>query len=151
MPCSREQLMQTANTVITAYNAWNIDAILAPRSSTCIQQILPTSLQRPPLDNAAYRTYFGPLMPAFRNWHVEIKEDHTTIDEEKKRVLMWVTSTADTDLGKYENEYWILVEMTEDGTKAEKVWEWVDSAYSQAFIPKLRQHLIEQKQKENRL
>ena len=61
---------------------------------------------------------------------------------------MWATSSADTDLGMYETEYWLTLQMTEDGQEVERVWEWVDSGYSRDFLSRLRQHLTDQTKQE---
>ena len=60
---------------------------------------------------------------------------------------MQASSTAETDIGPYGNEYVLIVEMGEDGKQAEKVIEWVDSAYSAKFMGMLR-HEIERKKRE---
>jgi hypothetical protein len=69
MSCLSTQKSTTAS-VIAAYNAWNIDAILAFRAPDCIQQILPHSLNRAPQTNAEYRERFSVLMPLFENFTV---------------------------------------------------------------------------------
>jgi hypothetical protein len=60
----------TAKAAIAAYNAWDIDQILAFRAPSCIHQVLPASLGRPSMDNATYRTSFSAAMPPFRNFQV---------------------------------------------------------------------------------
>jgi hypothetical protein len=60
----------TTSSLITAYNTWSIDAILAVRAPTCIHQVLPLSLGRPSMTNAEYRERFGTFMPLFENFTV---------------------------------------------------------------------------------
>jgi ketosteroid isomerase-like protein len=50
---------------------------------------------------------------------------------------MHATSTAETDVGPYANEYALILTFTEDGEKVIKFLEYVDSAYSQGFFAKL--------------
>jgi ketosteroid isomerase-like protein len=50
---------------------------------------------------------------------------------------MHATSTADTDIGPYANEYALILHFTEDGKKVTKFLEYVDSAYSIKFFAAL--------------
>ena len=84
-------------------------------------------------------------MPVFKNFHVVAND--TIVDEEARRVVMHASSTATTDLGEYNNEYILVLHMTEDGAKVERFEEFVDSKYSTEFLPRLREHLVA-KQKE---
>jgi len=47
---------------------------------------------------------------------------------------MHASSTADTDIGPYGNEYALIMHFTDDGTKVTKFAEYVDSAYSINFF-----------------
>jgi hypothetical protein len=51
--------------------------------------------------------------------------------------MMHVTSTAETTIGPYANEYALILHFTEDRTKITKFFEFVDSAYSLKFFVKL--------------
>jgi ketosteroid isomerase-like protein len=50
---------------------------------------------------------------------------------------MRATSTAETDIGPYANDYVLILYFTEDGEKVVKFEEYVDSAYSKGFFAKL--------------
>jgi ketosteroid isomerase-like protein len=62
--------MGTAQTVIDAYNAWDIDAILAYRTPDCQHQVLPSSMARAAQTNDEYRKYLSTIMPMFSNFTV---------------------------------------------------------------------------------
>ena len=62
--------METAQTVIDAYNAWEIDAILAYRTPDCQHQVLPSSMARAAQTNGEYRRYLSTIMPMFSNFMV---------------------------------------------------------------------------------
>jgi ketosteroid isomerase-like protein len=47
---------------------------------------------------------------------------------------MNATSTAETDIGPYANEYAPILHFTDDGKKVTEVLEYVDSAYSAKFF-----------------
>ena len=64
--------METAQTVIDAYNAWDVDAILAYRTPDCQHQVLPSSMARAAQNNGEYRTYLSTIMPKFKNFTVPL-------------------------------------------------------------------------------
>jgi hypothetical protein len=64
--------METAETFINAYNAWDIDAIMGYRTPHCQHQVLPLSLGRSAKNNDEYRDYLKTIMPLFSNFTVDI-------------------------------------------------------------------------------
>jgi hypothetical protein len=58
-------------------------------------------------------------------------------DAEAHTCMVHATSTADTDIGQYANEYALIFNFTEDGKKVVKFLEFVDSAYSNKFFAAL--------------
>ncbi|KAI1262154.1 hypothetical protein F5Y18DRAFT_161562 [Xylariaceae sp. FL1019] len=133
---------QTALAVIDAYNEWSIDAIMALRSDDCVQCILPKSLGRPEMTNEAYRAYFGAMIPLFTDFKVEIKDVFE--DAAANKVVIWATSTASTPVGPYANEYTLMLYFNEDGSRVVRFNEFVDSANSVTFFPKLREYVAKQ-------
>ena len=136
---SRSTLLETANAAIEGFNTWTAESIMSYRAPNCIHQVLPLSLGRQPLNNEQYKAYFLPIMPAFKNFHVAVQS--TVVDVEARQIAMHATSTATTELGEYNNDYVLVLRMTEDGTKVERFEEFVDSKYSVEYLPKLREHL----------
>ena len=84
-------------------------------------------------------------MPAFKNFHVTVK--NTIVDEEARKVAMHASSTATTDLGDYSNEYMLVLHMTEDGKKVVRFEEFLDSKSTTEFMPRLREHLAGKQKK----
>ena len=135
--------LETAQSVIAGYEAWNIDAILSYRAPNCLHYILPASLGIKPMKNEEYAAYFEPQMAAFRDFKLAVHD--TVHDAAAQKVSMWVTSTATTDVGPYTNEYMLVLNMNEEGTKVERLLEYVDSAHSIQFMGKLRKGRREEK------
>ncbi|KAI1336128.1 hypothetical protein F5Y15DRAFT_212825 [Xylariaceae sp. FL0016] len=138
---STSQRRQTALAAIDAYNKWSLDAIMAYRSDDCITQVLPKSLGRPEMNNQEYRVFFGNMIPHFRDFHVVINDIFE--DETENKIVLWAHSTASTDIGPYANEYMLAWYFNESGTKITKFLEFVDSANSHSFFPKLQEHLAQ--------
>ncbi|KAI0909428.1 hypothetical protein F4823DRAFT_426470 [Ustulina deusta] len=135
------QRRRTALAVVEAYNKWSTEAIMAIRAEDCTNQILPKSLGRPAMDNAAYKAYFEAVMPGFEDFAVTVND--MVEDARENKVVMWASSTASTEIGPYVNEYVIILYMNEAGDKVTKFLEFVDSSYSVAFFPRLREHLAQ--------
>ena len=81
-------------------------------------------------------------MPAFKDFHVTVHD--IVVDETARKVVMHASSTASTKLGSYNNEYTLILHMTEDGRKVEKFYEFVDSAYSADYMARLRDSIVNQ-------
>jgi hypothetical protein len=60
----------TAKSVIDAYNAWDLERIMAFRSPTCTSQVLPQSLGRAVQNNDEYRERLGQIMQWFEKFTV---------------------------------------------------------------------------------
>lgn len=78
-------------------------------------------------------------MPAFQDFQPEIHE--LVEDDRDNKVMMWVSSKAQTLIGPYGNEYTILLYFNEAGDKVNKVVEFVDSAYVKEFFARLGTHM----------
>ncbi|PSN58735.1 hypothetical protein BS50DRAFT_580500 [Corynespora cassiicola Philippines] len=126
---------ETARAMIDAYNSWDIDSILAYRTPECQHQILPSSMGRAAKSNDEYRAYLHMIMPLYSNFTaVVLEEIH---DAEAHTSIMHTSSTADTDIGQYTNEYVLILSFTEDGKQVTKFDEFVDSAYTEGFVAAL--------------
>lgn len=65
----------TTAALIEGYNAWDIEAILAPRAPDCLHQVLPASIKREPASNEEYRrTFVGGFGPLFKNFKVRFSD-----------------------------------------------------------------------------
>jgi hypothetical protein len=63
---------------------------------------------------------------------------HTEVhDVEARTCMMHASSTSDTVIGPYGNEYALVLKFSEDGSKVEKFEEFVDSGYSEKFFVRL--------------
>lgn len=136
MSLSRSDLIRTANSFLSAYNKWTVSDILSPRSPSCIHRVLPGN--RPARNNAEFGTFFEGIIPKFRNFRFKfVDTTPLVVDVETRRVVMHLTSTADTDIGPYNNEYIFVLTISEDGEKVDEIVEFLDTQYTAEFVGKL--------------
>ncbi|PVH90232.1 hypothetical protein DM02DRAFT_578199 [Periconia macrospinosa] len=126
---------ETAKAVIDAYNAWNIDSIMAYRTPDCQHQVLPASMGRTAKSNDEYRAYLGTIMPLYSKFTVVVQDE--IHDARTHSCIIHASSTADTAIGRYANEYALFLTFTEDGKNVTMFREFVDSAYSERFVAAL--------------
>lgn len=58
-------------------------------------------------------------------------------DPEANRCIIHASSTAETKIGQYRNEYALILTFSKDGKRVTKFDEFVDSAYSEHFAAAL--------------
>lgn len=81
-------------------------------------------------------------MPLFKDFNPVIHQ--LVEDESANTVAIWCSSTADTVIGPYGNEYVLVLYFNEAGDKVERLIEFVDTEYSKSFFGRLRKYLEEQ-------
>ncbi|KAI6090683.1 hypothetical protein F4821DRAFT_22447 [Hypoxylon rubiginosum] len=140
----REQLLQTTKAFLEAFNEFTPEAVVRNRSPTCTHRIFPATLKLPATSNAEYGEFVGLLkhvMPVFEMRLAEGQEP--VVDEVARKVSLYTKSRSETKVGLYENEYFWVLTMNEDGTLIEDVLEFPDSLYTSEWIPKLRDAALE--------
>lgn len=71
---------------------------------------------------------------------MQITVQTTVHDADTHTCMMHATSTADTEIGPYVNEYALVLFFMHDGGKVVRLLEYVDSAYSLPFFARLAAH-----------
>ena len=71
-------------------------------------------------------------------YHAEITD--AVVDEAKRKVALYLHAKATADAGEYENEYIITLTMTEDGTKVQDQYDFIDSHRMIEWIGKMGQY-----------
>ncbi|ORY54811.1 uncharacterized protein BCR38DRAFT_453145 [Pseudomassariella vexata] len=129
------ELLHTALAVINAYNAWDVDAIMALRAPDCIHRVLPESLGQPAMNNTEYRAYFESIQPLFENWTITIT--NTIEDQGAHKVGFHANSTGTMCAGPYANEYALFFHMTDDDALVLEIDEFVDSDHTKDYFVRL--------------
>jgi len=81
------------------------------------------------------------MLPYFSGYKATIHSMAT--DTVSNKVVMHVSSTAETIAGPYINEYMFILHMAEDGTKLKMVEEYVDSFKAKEQNTKLKSAIAE--------
>ncbi|KAF3768081.1 hypothetical protein M406DRAFT_329121 [Cryphonectria parasitica EP155] len=131
--------------VIDSYRSWDLDKIMSLRADDCVTVILPKSLGQPEMDNAAYRKFFSFSLPLFQDFNPQIQD--IIEDEKGNKVTLWCTSTADTVIGPYANEYMITLHFNEACDKVVRFLEFVDSHVAKTHFEGMRK-FVEAKEAE---
>lgn len=132
------QGIQTAQEFIAAYNTWNIDRILAVRALNCTQDVHPSSLGRPVRNNDQYRDYLKTMQSVISSFHLEPLE--ILEDIHRGKVVIHAKSSAVTRIGHFENEYVLILTLSEDRAKIVHVKDFLDSAFSKDFMGRLAEY-----------
>ncbi|RFU80652.1 hypothetical protein TARUN_1537 [Trichoderma arundinaceum] len=136
MALTRPQLINTANAFISAYNKWTVADVLSIRSPSCIHRVL--AGDRPVRNNAEFGEFLEGVIPAIRNFRLKIVDTSPfVVDVEARRVVLHLTSTGESDVGPYGNEYMFILTISEDGKKVDEIVEFLDTLYTAEFLTKL--------------
>ena len=140
-------MRQTAEAVIAAFNAMDIDGIIAHRSPDCMREFLPRSMKYPPQNNTTYARSLQELKLVFQNFSLVV--DNIVEETEARRMSLCLQAGADTLIGRYDNDYVWMWEFDEDGAKIKKSKEFSDTNMSRTFYPKLKEAMREQAKQKN--
>ncbi|KAL7929897.1 hypothetical protein V8C35DRAFT_314580 [Trichoderma chlorosporum] len=133
---TRSQLISTANAFLSAYNQWTASSILSVLSPNCLHRAIPG--EHPVRTKAEFGEFLERTTLIIRNFRVATVETTPwVVDVEGRRVTMHVKSSAETDIGPYNNEYVFTITISEDGDKVDDIFEFLDSLYTSQFVSKL--------------
>jgi hypothetical protein len=124
----RDQLLKTANTYVEAHKNIDVDALRAIYSPSCVHRCDPKPVHPifPVVNNAEYMTAIADV---FKIWHrFECRQfAEAVVDEEARKVVLYIEGKGEADAGTYENEYIVTLKMNEDGTLIEERLQFFDS------------------------
>lgn len=127
--------LQTAETLVKAFNSMDIDTIISLRAPTCLRQILPAALGHKPTTNDQYRASLYKLKPIFQNFSLVVRD--VTEDASARKIVMYLSARADTVAGEYVNEYMWTMRFDVEGRQIVEWTEFVDALVNREFWPKL--------------
>lgn len=135
MPPLREQLWRTAKAAFEEYGDMTPQSVVAYRSPECVHRMFPTTSGIPDRTNKQYSDFVMELKKTVPNMRLIVQDDfEPIIDETSRQVVAHIKSAGDTPSGPLETEYFMALKMNEDGTQIVEFVEFIDTAYTAAFI-----------------
>ncbi|PMD58008.1 uncharacterized protein K444DRAFT_664793 [Hyaloscypha bicolor E] len=134
-PSLRDQLLQTAHAYLDAHNNRDLEKILALCAPTCVHRAGPPTVKSPDRNNDEYATFNVEVFKILHTYLATITD--AVVDDVSKKVALSVDAKATADAGEYENEYVILLKMTEDGKQVVEQYDFVDSQRMIEWMGKL--------------
>ncbi|KAF2875188.1 hypothetical protein BDV95DRAFT_486549 [Massariosphaeria phaeospora] len=133
-------LIALANTFLSHFCSLDMDQMLSIRTSDCVQVIGPASMDRPAMDNAAFRSAYGSVLRHFRSMSMETKSILT--DTERNVVVLHVQSRATTIGPRYDMEYIFILHATADAKALNRIEEFIDSATAKTQWTQLQEAIV---------
>ena len=134
-PSLRDQLLQTAHAYLDAHNERDLDKILALCAPTCVHRAGPPTVKSPDRNNEEYANFNVEVFKILHTYLATITD--VVADDVSKKVVLSVEAKATADAGEYENEYVILLKMTEDGKQVVEQYDFIDSQRMIEWMGKL--------------
>ncbi|KIX01212.1 uncharacterized protein Z518_08937 [Rhinocladiella mackenziei CBS 650.93] len=137
---TRARLLNTATTFITNFNKESPEAVIEIRSPSCIHEIKPDSFAMTgKYTNDEYLTMWRESILAALPKGIQLTVDdrEPVIDEQTRKVVLYVKSRAESVAGVYENTYVWNLTVSEDGTMIDHILEFVDSKTATDFTQKI--------------
>jgi ketosteroid isomerase-like protein len=139
----REQLLKITQDWLSSFNSNTPEGVIAHRSADCEHHVLPTSLNDPVRSNEEFQAF---ILPVLHLMKLEIKlaeGAEPIIDEEARKIVLFVRSEADTVVGPYKNEYVFVLHTNDAGTEITRVVEFLDTAVSAEFRNKVMAYVAQ--------
>ncbi|TPX13486.1 uncharacterized protein E0L32_006216 [Thyridium curvatum] len=144
MSSLREQMLKTLTGYIDGFNTNTPEGAIAYRGANCKHRTIPESPHMPMRSNDEYNTFMTSTFMLLKNFHLKVTDGlKPIIDDEARTGVLHMTSTADTPLGAYKNQYIFTFFLSADGTEIEEIVEWVDLVVLNDFMPRLIAYAME--------
>jgi hypothetical protein len=134
---------RTADKLVAAYNAMNVDAITALRTPDCQRVFLPASLKYPPQSNAFFKQNLTAISQIFTSFKIVVDDViEGFASDGYARIIMYVSAFGESPVGDYRNQYVWKMGFTDDGELIREWSEFVDVGMAQEFYPKLKGEMV---------
>jgi hypothetical protein len=134
---------RTADKLVAAYNAMDIDTIIAMRTPDCERVFLPSSLKYPPQSNDYFRQNLTAISQIFTSFKIVVDEViEGFASDGYARIIMYVSAFGESPVGEYRNQYVWKMGFTDNGQLIRKWSEFVDVGIAQEFYPKLKGEMV---------
>ncbi|KAF3035622.1 hypothetical protein E8E11_004512 [Didymella keratinophila] len=133
----------TADKLVAAYNAMDVDTIIALRTPDCQRVFLPSSLKYPPQSNAFFKQNLTAISQIFTSFKIVVDDAiEGFASDGYARIIMYVSAFGESPVGEYRNQYVWKMAFTDDGELIREWSEFVDVGMAQDFYPKLKGEMV---------
>ena len=134
---------QTADKLVAAYNAMDVDTLIALRTPECQRVFLPASLKYPPQSNAFFKQNLTAISQIFTSFKIVVDDViEGFASDGYARIIMYVSAFGESPVGEYRNQYVWKMGFTDDGELIREWSEFVDVGMAQEFYPKLKGEMV---------
>nr|QSQ85906.1 hypothetical protein [Preussia typharum] len=144
MSSIRAQLLKTANAYLDAHTNRDAKALGAIYSSSSTHETYPKPVQ-PIFPHVSNEDYLAGVADLFKMWHsFECHQfSEPIVDEEARKVVLFVEGRGVADVGTYVNEYVVVLKMNKEGTLVENRLQFFDSQGLLAWVAKMGQQVTD--------
>lgn len=134
---------QTANKLVAAYNAMDVDTIIALRTPDCKRVFLPSSLKYSPQSNQLFKANLAAMSTIFTSFKVIVDDaiEGTSSLTNRKSIIMYISALGESPMGEYRNQYVWKMGFEEGGQRISEWSEFVDVGVARDFYPLLKGEL----------
>lgn len=134
---------RTADKLVAAYNAMDVDTIISLRTPDCQRVFLPSSLKYPPQSNDFFKQNLTAISQIFTSFKVVVDDViEGFASDGYARIIMYVSAFGESPVGEYRNQYVWKMGFTDDGELIREWSEFVDVGMAQEFYPKLKGEMV---------
>ncbi|KAH7309756.1 hypothetical protein B0I35DRAFT_482502 [Stachybotrys elegans] len=142
MSSIRENLLKIVDGYLEGFNTNTLEGLIALCSPDCKHTLLPAAAGHPVFSNEEYQAFIGRGLAFMKNFQLKLAEGlDPIIDEQARKIVIYLTSTAESPAGNYANEYTFMFETNDAVTEIVKIVEFVDTATTAAFMKKVEEFM----------
>lgn len=140
---------QTADRLVAAYNAMDIDTIIALRTPDCKRVFLPSSLKYSSQSNEFFKANLIAISQIFTSFKVIVDDviEGTSSLTNQKSIIMYISALGESSVGEYRNQYVWKMGFEEGGERIKEWSEFVDVGVARDFYPLLKGEMVRRAEK----
>jgi ketosteroid isomerase-like protein len=136
----RSKRLSATHAFLTSYSKLSPEALLENFSPNFTHQVLPSSLNIPKRDRQAFAQHATGFTKLFKSFNMV--PERVFEDPSSNTVIVYAKMIGELHaIGPWENECVLIIEMSEEGEKIERLREFVDSARANLLREKMSAHM----------
>jgi hypothetical protein len=142
---SYDQLHATARALYAVYNSGDVDSITSISTPDCIFRRGSSSVAPPIRNLDKYIIHVQSVIDSLAEpWQTGLVD--LMVDKRERKAVMFGWTKGTAEAGRYENEWVILIRMTEDGRKVMERFECIGSFENVSWMESVKSWAGDEKQ-----